>query len=171
MWDTNTDNWGNADEGTIPSYSYVDELNDNADLGGEIGIWQRQFSGEGTGQQIQVDYPWATGDTSTIIIRGSRPSVDSDAEWCVSSGLVHPREKEQFLACFCRKSPEDVLLNWGFSVFIEDWLGFMNCNRVGYDKVTKWMNFKKQRAAIFSNWKVVVDGKEVETAAPKFKVR
>ena len=149
----------------------MDELNDNADLGGEIGIWQRQFSGEGTGQQIQVDYPWATGDTSTIIIRGSRPSVDSDAEWCVSSGLVHPREKEQFLACFCRKSPEDVLLNWGFSVFIEDWLGFMNCNRVGYDKVTKWMNFKKQRAAIFSNWKVIVDGKEVETAAPKFKVR
>ena len=33
-----TDKWGNADEGTIPSYSYVDELNDNADLGGEIGI-------------------------------------------------------------------------------------------------------------------------------------
>ena len=32
----------------------MDELNDNADLGGEIGIWQRQFSGEGTGQQIQV---------------------------------------------------------------------------------------------------------------------
>merc|ERR1712157_288085 len=78
------------------------------------------------------------GDTSTIIIRGSRPSVDSD-DWC-------------------------------FSVFIEDWLGFMNCNRVGYDKVTKWMNFKKQRAAIFSNWKVIVDGKEVETAAPKFQV-
>ena len=118
-----------------------------------------------------TDNPRATRDTSTIIIRGSRPSVDSDAEWCVSSGLVHPREKEQFLACFCRKSPEDVLLNWGFSVFIEDWLGFMNCNRVGYDKVTKWMNFKKQRAAIFSNWKVIVDGKEVETAAPKFKVR
>ena len=110
-----------------------------------------------------TDNPRATRDTSTIIIRGSRPSVDSDAEWCVSSGLVHPREKEQFLACFCRKSPEDVLLNWGFSVFIEDWLGFMNCNRVGYDKVTKWMNFKKQRTTIFSNWKVVVDGKEVET--------
>ena len=36
--------------------------------------------------------------------------------------------------------------------------------------MAKWMNFKKQRAAIFSNWKVVVDGKEVETAAPKFKV-
>lgn len=169
MWDTNTDNWGNADEGTIPSYSYVDELNDNADLGGEIGIWQRQFSGEGTGQQIQVDYPWATGDTSTIIIRGSRPSVDSD-EWCVSSGLVRSGMTEEFLARFCRKSPEDVLLDWGFSVFIEDWLGFMNCNRVGYDKVTKWMNFKKQRAAIFSNWKVIVDGKEVETAAPKFQV-
>ena len=49
-----TDKWGNADESTIPSYSYVDELNNNADLGGEIGIWQRQFSGEGTGQQIQV---------------------------------------------------------------------------------------------------------------------
>ena len=46
----------------------------------------------------------------------------------------------------------------------------MNCNRVGYDKVTKWMSFKKQRAAVFSNWKVVVDGKKVETAATKFQV-
>ena len=112
-------------------------------------------------------YPWAAGDTSTIIICGSRSSVD---EWCVSSRSVRPRENEQFLARFCQKSPKDVLLNWGFSVFIEDWLGFMNYNRVGYDKLTKWMSFKKQRAAIFSNWKVVVDGRELETAAAKFQV-
>ena len=59
--------------------------------------------------------------------------------WCISSGLVRPGENKQFLARFSRKSPEDVLLNWGF----EDWLVFMKCNRVGYDKVTKWMNFKK----------------------------
>ena len=37
-------------------------------------------------------------------------------------------------------------------------------------KVAKRMNFKKARAAVFSNWKVVVDEKEVETAAPKFQV-
>ena len=35
MWDTNTDNHGNA-EGGIPSYSYVDELNDEADVGGQV---------------------------------------------------------------------------------------------------------------------------------------
>ena len=130
---------------------------------------QRPFSGEGTGQQVQFDYPWAIGDTTTIVIRGSRASVDSD-EWCVNSGLARPDMEEVFLARFCRKSPEDVLLGWGFSVFIEDWLGFVNCNYVGYDTETKLMNFKRQRAAIFSNWKVVVDGKEVATAAPKFKV-
>ena len=84
--------------------------------------------------------------------------------------MVRPDKEEVFLARFCRTSPEDVLLGWGFSVFIEDWLGFVNCNYVGYDTVTELMNFKKQRAAIFSNWKVIVDGKEVETAAPKFKV-
>ena len=168
MWDTNTDNWGNA-EGGVPSYSYVDELNENADLGGKLGPAPKPFSGEGTGQQIQVDYPWAIGDTTTIIIRGSRASVDSE-EWCVTSGLTRPDKEEVFLARFCRKSPEDVLLGWGFSVFIEDWLGFVNCNYVGYDTETKWMNFKKQRAAVFSNWKVVVDGKEVTTAAPRFKV-
>ena len=67
MWDTNTDNWGNA-EGGVPSYSYVDELNENADLGGKLGPAPKPFSGEGTGQQIQVDYPWAIGDTTTIII-------------------------------------------------------------------------------------------------------
>ena len=32
------------------------------------------------------------------------------------------------------------------------------------------MNFKLQRAAIFSNWKAFVNGKEVETGAPRFSV-
>ena len=79
MWDTNTDNYGNAEGGT-PSYSYVDELNDEADVGGKVGVINRKFGGEGTGQQIQIDYPWAIGDTTTAFIRGSRASVDSD-EW------------------------------------------------------------------------------------------
>ena len=35
MWDTNTDNHGNAEGGT-PSYSYVDELNEEADVGGQV---------------------------------------------------------------------------------------------------------------------------------------
>ena len=32
------------------------------------------------------------------------------------------------------------------------------------------MEFRVQRAAIFSNWKVFVDGNEVETDAPYFDV-
>ena len=32
------------------------------------------------------------------------------------------------------------------------------------------MNFKVQRAAVFSNWKVVVDGKEVDGVVPNFIV-
>ena len=57
MWDTNTDNWGNADPGTTPVFSYVDALNEEADVGGQIGVINRKFGGEGTGQQIQVPLP------------------------------------------------------------------------------------------------------------------
>jgi len=160
MWDTNTDDHGNADGG-IPSCSTLNELNDKADVGGQVGVINSKFGGEGTGQKIQIDYPWAIGDTTTAFIRGSRASVDSD-EWCVTSGLAPPGKEEVFLARFCRKSPEDVLNQWGFGMFIEDWMG-PTCpttdNEVG---------FMKQRAAIFSNWKVTVDGKEVATAAPSF---
>ena len=51
MWDTNTDNHGNAVGGT-PSYAYVDELNEEADVGGQIGVINRNFGGEGTGQKV-----------------------------------------------------------------------------------------------------------------------
>merc|ERR1711973_801337 len=44
MWDTNTDNHGNAEGGT-PSYSYVDELNEEADVGGQVGVTNRNFGG------------------------------------------------------------------------------------------------------------------------------
>ena len=106
MWDTNTDNHGNAEGGT-PSYSYVDELNEEADVGGQVGVellrqkilstfrllqvgvTNRNFGGEGTGQQITIDYPWAIGDTTTAIIRGSRKDADTN-EWCVESGLAAP---------------------------------------------------------------------------------
>jgi len=162
MWDTNTDNHGNAEGGT-PSYSYVDELNEEADVGGQIGVINRSFGGEGTGQQIQIDYPWAIGDTTTAFIRGSRTSVDSN-EWCVTSGLAAPGREEVFLARFCRKSPEDVLKGWGFYVFIEDWIAWPSCPATGFE-----VGYMKQRAAIFSNWKVTVDGKEVETATPDFR--
>merc|ERR1712025_1502389 len=162
MWDTNTDNYGNA-EGGIPSYSYVDDLNDEADVGGQVGVINRKFGGEGTGQQIQIDYPWSIGDTTTAFIRGSRASVDSD-EWCVTSGLAPPGKEEVFLARFCRKSPEDVLKQWGFSVFVEDWQGWPTCPATGYE-----VGFMKQRSAIFSNWKVTVDGEEVTTAVPRFQ--
>jgi len=162
MWDTNTDNHGNAEGGT-PSYSYVDKLNEEADVGGKIGVINRKFGGEGTGQQIQIDYPWAIGDTTTAFIRGFRTSVGGE-EWCVSSGLRAPGREEVFLARFCRKSPEDVLKGWGFYVFIEDWIGWPSCPATGFE-----VGFMKQRAAIFSNWKVTVDGKEVETAAPDFR--
>merc|ERR1712032_73839 len=162
MWDTNTDNHGNAEGGT-PSYSYVDKLNEEADVGGKIGVINRKFGGEGTGQQIQIDYPWAIGDTTTAFIRGFRTSVGGE-EWCVSSGLRAPGREEVFLARFCRKSPEDVLKGWGFYVFIEDWIAWPSCPATGFE-----VGFMKQRAAIFSNWKVTVDMKEVETAAPDFR--
>merc|ERR550517_582222 len=110
MWDTKTDNYGNA-EGGIPSYSYVDELNEEADVGGQVGVINRKFGGEGTGQQITIDYPWAIGDTTTAFIRGTRKDADTN-EWCVESGLAPPGKEEVFLARFCRKSPEDVLKGW-----------------------------------------------------------
>merc|ERR1719403_726781 len=103
MWDTNTDNHGNAEGGT-PSYSYVDELNEEADVGGQVGVTNRNFGGEGTGQQITIDYPWAIGDTTTAFIRGTRKDADTN-EWCVESGLAPPGKEEVFLARFCRKSP------------------------------------------------------------------
>jgi len=162
MWDTNTDNHGNAVGGT-PEYSYVDELNEEADMGGQVGVINNNFGGEGTGQQIMIDYPWAIGDTTTAFLRGSRTSVDSD-EWCVTSGLAAPGKEEVFLARFCRKSPEDVLKGWGFYTFIEDWIAWPSCPATGYE-----VGYMKQRAAIFSNWKVTVDGKEITTEAPSFQ--
>jgi len=155
MWDTTA--------GGVQSFSYVEKVNDKADVGGKTGVLLKKFAGEGTGQQMQIDYPWAIGDKTTVIIHGSRATSDSD-EWCVTSGLAPPGKEEQWLATFCRKSPQDPLGNWGFGVFIEDWLA-PSC----FSYWTKF-NFKKQRAAIFSNWKVVVDGNEVETEAPKFAV-
>ena len=137
MWDTNTDNHGNAEGGT-PSYSYVDKLNEEADVGGKIGVINRKFGGEGTGQQIQIDYPWAIGDTTTAFIRGFRTSVGGE-EWCVSSGLRAPGREEVFLARFCRKSPEDVLKGWGFYVFIEDWIAWPSCPATGFE--VGYMNF------------------------------
>merc|ERR1712032_134119 len=142
---------------------YVDKLNEEADVGGKIGVINRKFGGEGTGQQIQIDYPWAIGDTTTAFIRGFRTSIGGE-EWCVSSGLRAPGREEVFLARFCRKSPEDVLKGWGFYVFIEDWIACPSCPATGFE-----VGFMKQRAAIFSNWKVTVDMKEVETAAPDFR--
>ena len=164
MWDTNTDDHGNADGG-IPSCSTLNELNDKADVGGQVGVINSKFGGEGTGQKIQIDYPWAIGDTTTAFIRGSRASVDSD-EWCVTSGLAPPGKEEVFLARFCRKSPEDVLNQGGFEMFIEDWMG-PTCPATGYEVGFMKPGFMKQRAAIFSNWKVTVDGKEV--AALRFE--
>merc|ERR1719513_476966 len=155
MWDTTA--------GGVQSFSYVDQVNEEANVGGKTGVLLKKFSGEGTGQQMQIDYPWAIGDKSTIIIHASRATLDSD-EWCVTSGLAPPGKEEVWLATFCRKSPQDPLSNWGFGVFIEDWLA-PSCFR----SWTKF-NFKKQRAAIFSNWKVVVDGNEVVTEAPSFAV-
>jgi len=155
MWDVSA--------GGVQSTSYVDEVNEDANVGGQTGVKLKLFSGEGTGQQMQIDYPWALGDRSTIILRGSRSSKDSEV-WCVSASLAPPGKEEVFLARFCRNSPQDPLTRWGFNTFIEDWLA-PSC----FQWWTKF-NFKKQRAAVFSNWKVVVDGKESKTKAPKFVV-
>jgi len=152
--------WDNIVDGVVQSSSYVDKVNEEANVGGQTGVVLKRFAGEGTGQQMQIDYPWVIGDKSTVIIRGSRPTPGSD-EWCVTSGLAPPGKEEVWLATFCRKSsPKDY---WGFSVFIEDWLS-PRCG--GYKPP---FNFKKQRAAIFSDWKAIVDGEEVETEAPRFK--
>merc|ERR1719219_2327241 len=155
MWDTTA--------GGVQSTSYVDKVNEEANVGGKTGVILKRFAGEGTGQQMQIDYPWAIGDKSTVFIRGSRETPDSD-EWCVTSGLAPPGKEEVWLATFCRTTPQDPLVYYGFGVFIEDWLA-PSC-------FTQWtdFNFKRQRAAVFSDWKVVVDGEQVETEAPRFVV-
>ena len=112
---------------------------------------------------MQIDYPWAIGDKSTVIINGSRTTFDSN-EWCVSSRLAPPGKKKVFLATFCRKDQQNPLNNEGFYMFIEDWAA-PTC----FNPMAKF-NFKKQSAAVFSDWKLIVDGKEVSTEAPKFNV-
>jgi len=152
LWNTDTDN------------ATVDEINKEATLGGKTGVFHEGFGGEGTGQKTMTDYPWSIGDTSTIVIHGSRQSIES-TDWCVTSGLAPPGQDEVFLARLCRKSPENLLAG-SVGVFIEDWLA-PKCSQLIAGQP---MNFKVQRAAIFSNWKVFVDGKKVETDAPRFSV-
>ena len=48
-------------------------------------------------------------------------------------------------------------------MFIEDWVAWPSCPATGYE-----VGYMKQRAVIFSNWKVIVDGKEVKANAPVF---
>ena len=57
-----------------------------------------------------------------------------------------------------------MLKGWGFNTFIEDWVAWPSCPATGYE-----IGYMKQRAAVFSNWKVTVDGKEVATMAPAFQ--
>ena len=152
LWNTDRDN------------ATVDEVNKEANLGGKRGVFHEGFGGEGTGQKTMIDYPWSIGDTSTIVIRGSRPSVES-TDWCVTSGLAPPGQDEVFLARLCRKSPKN-LLRGKISVFVEDFFA-PKCSQLIPGQP---MNFKVQRAAIYSNWKVFVDGNKVETSAPRFSV-
>merc|ERR1711971_1356863 len=152
LWNTDRDN------------ATVDEVNKEANLGGKRGVFHEGFGGEGTGQKTMTDYPWSIGDTSTIVIRGSRPSVES-TDWCVTSGLAPPGQDEVFLAGLCRKSPNN-LLRGKISVCVEDFFA-PKCSQLVPGQP---MNFKVQRAAIYSNWKVFVDGKKVETYAPRFSV-
>ena len=139
-------------------------MNAEANVGGKSGVIQSPFGGEGTGQKMMIDYPWSIGDTTTIVIRGIRESVDSSA-WCVTSGLKPPGQEEVFLATFCRNTTESPLGRKGFQVFIEDWL-HPSCE----GEARPPMNYKVQRAAVFSNWKVVVDGRDVEGIVPTFFV-
>ena len=155
MWDSTVDG--------VKSNSYLDQINKKANVGGQTGVIQEPFGNEGTGQKMQIDYPWAIGDKSTIIINASRPTIDSD-EWCVTSSLAPPGKEKVFLATFCRKSEQNPLVNKGFHMFIEDWAA-PTC----FNPAAKF-NFKKQRAAVFSNWKVIINGKEVSTKAPRFTV-
>merc|ERR1712013_696905 len=50
MWDTT--------DGGVQSFSYVDQVNEEANVGGKTGVLLKKFAGEGTGQQMQIDYPW-----------------------------------------------------------------------------------------------------------------
>ena len=152
--------WANPDRNVVS----VPEINNEADLGGKIGVMKEKFGGEGTGMKTQIDFPWDIDDTSTVIIRGSRES----GRWCATSYLAPAGKEKVFLAKLCRKSQEKPLARWGFGVFIEDWLSPSCSSTLSTSEPP--MNFKVQRAAIFSNWKVVVDGDEVETAAPEFYV-
>ena len=155
--------WGKSKTNLV----HAGEINKEADLGGKIGVLKEKFGGEGTGMKTQIDFPWAIGDTSTVVIRGSQASVNS-MDWCVTSELAPAGKDKVFLSELCRNSQEDPLADWGFGVFIEDWLKPVCSSTLSTSEPT--MNFKVQRAAIFSNWKVVVDGDEVETAAPEFYV-
>ena len=68
MWDTKTD----------ANNSYVEELNNNANVGGKVGVIHSEFSGEGTGQKMIIDCPWAERKSTTVFLRGSRASNASD---------------------------------------------------------------------------------------------
>ena len=87
MWDTKTD----------ANDSYVEELDNNADVGGKVGVIQSKFSSEVTGQKMIIEYPWAKIESTTVFLRGSRASNDSDV-WCIKSGIAPPGECEVFLA-------------------------------------------------------------------------
>ena len=150
------------DTETDGNNSYVEELNDTAYVGGKVGVMHSEFSGEGTGQKMIIDYPWAKRESTTVFLRGSRASNDSDV-WCLKSGIAPPGECEVFLASFCRKSSQDIWSGSDMKVFIEDWVGGPRCLETDSE-----VGYMKQRAAIFSNWKATVDGQEVETAAPVF---
>ena len=111
MWDTETG----------ANNSYVGELNNNADIGGRIGVIHSEFSGEGTGQKMIIDYPWAKRESTTVFLRGSRASNDSDV-WCIKSGIAPPGECEVFLASFCRKSSRNIWSGSDMRIFIEGWV-------------------------------------------------
>ena len=120
MWDTNTDHWGNADPGTTPVFSYLDELNEEADVGGQIGVINKKFGGEGTGQQIKVPLLSFHIIIFHIISRLTtlgplaRPQLPSSAEPDLlltrSNGVsprdLHPQEKKR---CSWHASVDQVL--------------------------------------------------------------
>ena len=155
MWNTKTEK------------AYVNRTNKEANLGGKDGVFHENFGGEGVGKKTMIDYPWDIGKTSTIFIRGNRQSVSDSTVWCISSGVAPPGQDEVSLATLCRKSPENPLKD-KLNVFIEDWLA-PSCPETG-NPGRPIMEFQVQRAAIFRNWKVFVDGNEVETETPKFIV-
>ena len=136
-------------------------------LGGKTWVISKTFGNEGTGIKTMVDYPWVIGKRQRIVIRGNSHS-ENFTHWCVTAGVTTPGRKEVFFLRLCRESPEEPLKQHGFSVFIEDWLA-PSCSS-DRSSSSELMNFKVQRAAIFSNWKAFVNGKEVETGVPRFRV-